>query len=233
MHAGCNHNIEKSREMCIRKVPIFHDLTDEEMLEVLKRSKQMLFKKGDTLYRAGDPIEYLYIVHTGRVKVYQLFETGKEQLLRILETGAFMGELAFFAEKQLERYAEALEDTEICAIHRNDMHALMRSHPAISLKILKEFSIRLEAVEDLFGQLSYQDVETRIASYLVRLVKTMNDTSVVLPMSKRDLASHLGTTQETISRRLAHIQMNGWIEQEGQRNIKVLNLAALEAIAKE
>lgn len=190
MHAGCNHDGEKSREMCIRKVPIFNGLTDEEMLEVLKRSKQKLFKKGDTLYRAGDPIEYLYIVHTGRVKVYQLFETGKEQLLRILETGEFMGELAFFAEKRLERHAEALEDTEICAIHRNDMHALMASHPAISLKVLKEFSIRLEAVEDLFGQLSYQDVETRIASYLVRLVKTMHDTRVVLPMSKRDLASH-------------------------------------------
>lgn len=227
-HECGQHLGMKERELCISKVPIFNHLEPDEMLEILAKSSQMTFQKGEIIYHDGDPLEYLYIVHIGRVKIYQLFESGKEQLLRILESGEFMGELAIFTEKVLDSYAEALEQTEICAIHRNDIQALMKTHPTIPLKILGEFSSRLEETEFLVSQLSYRDVETRIASYLVKLARNNQTNSIVLPMSKRDLASHLGTTQETISRRLSHFQTNGWIEQKGHRQIKILNLEALE-----
>src|SRR5690625_2243505 len=139
------------------------------MLKIVDRSRHRHFKKGETIFGDGDPLEYLYIVHIGRVKIYQLFEDGKEQLLRILERGEFMGELALFTEKTLDSYAEALVKTEICAIHRNDMQQFMEHHPTIPLKILSEFSKRLEKTEALVGQLSYRDVETRLANYLVKL----------------------------------------------------------------
>jgi CRP/FNR family transcriptional regulator len=218
----------KERELCISKVPIFNHLEPDEMLAILKKSSQMTFKKGEIIYSEGDPLEYLYIVHTGRVKIYQLFESGKEQLLRILESGEFMGELALFTEKVLDGYAEALENTEICAIHRDHIQELMKTHATIPLKILSEFSMRLEETEFLVSQLSYRDVETRTASYLIKLVEENQSDQIVLPMSKRDLASHLGTTQETISRRLSHFQTNGWIEQKGHRNIKIIDREALE-----
>lgn len=229
MAQECGHSMgTKERELCISKVPIFNHLASDEMLEILKKSSQMIFEKGEIIYSEGDPLEYLYIVHTGRVKIYQLFESGKEQLLRILDSGEFMGELALFTEKVLDSYAEALEKTEICAIHRNDIQELMKTHSTIPLKILREFSMRLEETEFLVSQLSYRDVEARAASYLVKLSNENHTNNVILPMSKRDLASHLGTTQETISRRLSHFQTNGWIEQEGHRNIKIINKAALE-----
>lgn len=227
-HACGHHMSKKEREFCISKVPIFNHLESDEMLEILKKSSQMIFEKGEIIYNEGDPLEYLYIVHTGRVKIYQLFESGKEQLLRILESGEFMGELALFSEKVLDSYAEALEKTEICAIHRNDIQELMKTHPTIPLKVLSEFSMRLEETEFLVSQLSYRDVEARTASYLVKLANENHTNNVILPMSKRDLASHLGTTQETISRRLSHFQTNGWIEQEGHRNIKIIHKEALE-----
>lgn len=201
------------------------------MKEILKLSKQMTFSKGEIICHAGDPLEYLYIVHVGRVKIYQLFESGKEQLLRILEQGEFMGELALFTEKTLDHYAEAIEKTEICAIHRHDLQRFMQKHPSITLKILSEFSLRLEETEALVGELSYQDVETRLARYLVKLFEKKQTSHINLPMSKKDLAAHLGTTQETISRRLAHFQTKGWIEQKGQRHITILNMEPLAAIA--
>lgn len=168
----------------------------------------MTFKKGEIIYNEGDPLEYLYIVHTGKVKIYQLFEFGKEQLLRILESGEFMGELALFTEKVLDSYAEALEQTEICAIHRNDIQELMKTHPTIPLKILSEFSTRLEQTEFFVSQLNYRDVETRTTSYLVKLADVNETNHIILPMSKRDLAYHLGTTQEIISRPLSQFQTN-------------------------
>src|SRR5690625_2499534 len=232
MDDTCNHDMGADvKQMCISKVPIFNHLEPAEMREIMSKSRQMIFKKGEIIYHQGDPLEYLYIVHLGRVKNYQLFESGKEQLLRILEPGEFMGELALFTEKKLDSYAEAMEKTQICAIHRDDMQELMRTYPSIAVKILEQFSNRLDETERLVGQLSSKDVEMRTASYLLRLSDEKESAEIVLPMSKKDLASYLGTTQETISRRLSNFQTNGWIEQKGHRNIKILDKEALSELA--
>lgn len=178
------------KKLCISKVLIFNHLEVSEMKEILSMSKQMFFSKGEIIFHAGDPSEYLYSVHVGRVKIYQLFQSGKEQLLRILEQGEFMGELALFSQRTLDSYAEALVKSEICAIHRNDIQALMQRHPAIPLKILGEFSDRLDETETLVGELSYRDVETRTARYLIKLADEKQTAHINLPMSKKDLASH-------------------------------------------
>ena len=227
MSEACHHLNHEGKQLCVSKVPFFNHLSMEEMLKIVEMSRSRTFNKGDTIYHIGDPLHALYLVHKGRVKIYQLFESGKEHLLRILEPGEFMGELALFSEKRIDSYAEALENTEICAIHRDDMQALMQKQPSIAVKILEQFSQRLEKTEKLVGQLSSNDVETRIASYLVDLAEEKNHLEIQLPMSKKDLASYLGTTQETMSRRLASFQNKGWIEQEGHRHIKILNMDAL------
>ncbi len=217
-------------KLCVAKVPFFNHLSDDEMFKVAGKSNHRHFKKGDTIFSDGDPLDYLYIVHQGRVKIYQLFESGKEQLLRVVEPGEFMGELALFTTNTLDSYAEALEKTEICMIHRSDMQSLLNEHPTIAIKILEQFSNRLDQTERLVGELSAKDVEARIASYLLELSNKSDSANIVLPMSKKDLASYLGTTQETVSRRFSSFQMNGWIEQKGHRDIKIIDKEALESL---
>lgn len=222
-----NEKIDVSK-LCVAKVPFFNHLNYDEMMKITLKSTHKGYKKGEVFIHDGDPLDYLYIVHQGRVKIYQIFESGKEQLLRILEPGEFMGEMALFTEKDMDSYAEAMETTEICAIHRNDMQELMNEYPTIAIKILEQFSNRLDETEKLVGTLSSKDVEMRTASYLIDLAEKMQTEEVVLPMSKKELASFLGTTRETISRRLSTFQTNGWIEQVGHRNIKILNKDALK-----
>jgi len=232
MKKACDHHsVINKDQLCVAKVPFFNHLEMDEMLEVVETTTHLRFDKGEIIFSDGDPLEYLYIIHQGRVKNYQLFESGKEQLLRILEPGEFMGELALFTEKVLDSYAEAMEKTEICAIHRSDMQKLMQEKPSIAVKILEQFSNRLDQTEKLVGSLSAKDVETRTASYLLELTNERESNEVILPMSKKDLASFLGTTQETISRRLSNFQTNGWIEQNGHRTINILDKEALTNIA--
>jgi len=219
-------------QLCVSKVPFFNHLLFDEMLKIVETTTHLHYKKGETIFSDGDPLEYLYIIHKGRVKIYQLFPSGKEQLLRIVEPGEFMGELALFTEKDLDSYAEALEDTEICAIHRTDMQKMMYENPSIAVKILEQFSNRLDETEKLVGSLSAKDVEMRLASYLLNLIGGKDSKKVVLPMSKKDLASYLGTTQETVSRRLSNFQTNGWIEQKGHRDILILERDVLAEVAE-
>src|SRR5699024_8948075 len=65
--------------LCVSKVPIFNHLEPKEMQDISKMSRHKLFEKGEIIYYEGDPLDYLYIVHQGRVKIYKLFESGRSE----------------------------------------------------------------------------------------------------------------------------------------------------------
>ncbi|MGI6704963.1 MAG: Crp/Fnr family transcriptional regulator [Clostridia bacterium] len=224
-HHSCGHH---GHHNCVSLVPIFNHLEHDQMEEIMKAAKSVSYKKGEFIYRAGDHSDSLFIVSKGRIKIYRLSESGKEQLLRILNPGDFTGELALFRESIHESYGEAMEDTEVCIITRSDLQEFLLRFPSISLKILSEFAQRLEDSETQATRFATERVETRIALYFAECVDGKDPSmEFVLPMSKKDLASYLGTTPETISRKLAEFEEEGYIKQTGRRRIKILDLDGL------
>jgi CRP-like cAMP-binding protein len=223
----CNHG-GGSDKACIRLVPIFNHLEDDRMDEIMKLTRSTSYKKGEIIYRAGEESDSLYIVSQGKIKIYRLSESGKEQLVRILLPGDFTGELALFREEVHESYAEAMEETKVCMITRFDLQELLLKYPSISLKILSEFSQRLETSEKQTTRVATETVETRLALFLVECVeKDKQSLEIMLPMSKKDLASYLGTTPETISRKLAELEDDGYIQQLTHRKIQILDYDGL------
>jgi len=226
----CGHHADgtvEMQKMCISIVPIFNHLDTSEMSEIVKETNSVKHPRGHTIYHAGDTSDGLYIVHKGRVKIYRLSETGKEQLVRILGPGDFTGDLSLFTESVHEAYAEAMEPVELCVMSRDDFQQFILKYPAISLKVLSEFSKRLAKTEKQAANIAMETVETRIAMYLAEIADETMRKTVTLPMSRKDLASHLGTTPETVSRKLADFEDNGWIKQLNNREIKIVDLDAL------
>ncbi len=185
------------------------------------------FKKDEIIYGPGDESDTLYIVREGRVKIYRLSASGKEQLISFLNPGEFTGELSLFREGQYERFAEASMDTELCTIQRQDLQEFLIKYPTISLKLLEEFSNRIEESEKQQTRYATEKVETRIALFIAESLENEAATMVELPMSKKDLASYLGTTPETISRKLNELEEAGYIERLTNKKIKVLDLDRL------
>ncbi len=226
----CGHHVDgtvEMQKMCISIVPIFNHLDTGEMSEIVKETNSVKHPRGHTIYRAGDTSDGLYIVHKGRVKIYRLSETGKEQLVRILEPGDFTGDLSLFTESVHEAYAEAMEPVELCVMSRDDFQQFILKYPAISLKVLSEFSRRLAKTEKQAANIAMETVETRIAMYLAEVADETMSKKITLPMSRKDLASHLGTTPETVSRKLADFEDNGWIKPLNNRDIEIVDLDAL------
>ncbi|RNF41156.1 Crp/Fnr family transcriptional regulator [Planococcus salinus] len=226
----CDHSITENtgaHQSCVAIVPIFNHLEHEEVQEVAKAARPIGLKRGELLYNAGDESDSLYIVHKGKLKVYRLSESGKEQVIRILEAGEFTGELALFTQKIHDSYAEAVEKTEICSIQRTRLNELLLKYPNISLKILNEFSTRLDQTEHQVTSFATEGAETRIALYLAQESEKNRSAEIRLPMTKKDLASYLGTTPETVSRKLAKFEDEGWIEQLDQRGIRIKDMDAL------
>ncbi|AFM00231.1 cAMP-binding protein [Desulfitobacterium dehalogenans ATCC 51507] len=226
---GHNHGCEcEGHTSCVSLVPIFNHLEAEQMAEITEAVQSDSYKKGEVIYRAGDQSDSLYIVRSGKIRVYRLSESGKEQLVRFLSPGDFTGEHALFSESVHESYAEAVENTEVCQITRTDLQKFLLKYPSISLKILTEFSSRLEKSEKQTTRVSTEKVETRLALFLAECIdKEEASMEFVLPMSKRDLASFLGTTPETISRKLTEFEDAGYIRQKAHRKIEVIDLDEL------
>ena len=227
-HCYAHNHTADTHKACISLVPIFNHLEEKQMDEIMVTTKSNLFKKSEIIYHAGDQSDALYIVSTGRIRIFRLSESGKEQLVRILNPGEFTGELALFNEALHESYAEAMEETQVCMIKRSELQEFLLKYPSISLKILAEFSKRLEQSEKQTTRFATEKVETRIALFIAECVEDESHTKeFVLPMSKKDLASYLGTTPETISRKLADLEDQGYIKQKAHKTIEVLDLEGL------
>lgn len=231
-HYCCEHHVCKvESETCVSLVPIFNHLNKEQMDEIANVTRSITFKKGDTIYRAGDQSDSLYIVSSGKIKIYRLSESGKEQLLRILNPGDFTGELALFSETVHEAYAEAIVETSVCTIKRFELQELLIKYPSISLMLMAEFSHRLEQSEKQMTRFATERVETRIAMFLLENIDNeVIPIDVTLPMNKKDMASYLGTTPESISRKLTELEELGLIKQLSNKKIRILDVDGLMAV---
>lgn len=211
---------------CIELVPIFSTLTFDEMMEVASITVSKTYKKGEMVYLQGEMEKKLYVIHKGSVKISRFSSSGKEQVIRILGPGDFMGELSLFNNEPYANNAEVIEDAIVCIIDGDKLKGLMAKYPTIALKVLEELSSRLKRAENLIENLGVKDVESRIAEMLLELAD--DNGNITLTVKKGDLASHLGMSQETLSRKLSYFQDKGWIELKGHKKIKILNRESLE-----
>ncbi len=219
---------EQEGSSCIALVPIFSTLTPAEQLEIAQITTEKQVVRGERIYQAGDRAKALYVIHSGRVKISRLSPTGREQVIRVLGPGDFMGELSLLSPLPMADNAEATEAATMCMIEGDRLKALMGKYPVIALKVLEELSRRLEKAENLIEDINLHSADRRLAQSLLRLADTRGE--VRLPMTKGDFASQIGMTQETLSRRLASFEEQKLIRQTGQRRIQLLNREALDEI---
>lgn len=87
MNHACNHHnhahAHDTNHSCVSLVPIFNHLENDQMDEIMATAQSVTYKKGEIIYHAGDQADSLYIVSKGKIKIYRLSESGKEQLVRI------------------------------------------------------------------------------------------------------------------------------------------------------
>lgn len=222
----CNHC--ESHVTCISQVPIFGSLSSEEKMEIVEIASSRSYKKGEMVYRAGDEGGTLFVLYTGRVKLFRLNASGKEQVLRLIEPGEFMGELSLFSSLPLSDNAIALKTSTMCVLEGKRLKGIMEKYPSIAFKVMDELSRRLEQAENRIEDISLSSVNKRIASALLELSDGRKE--ILLPMTKGDLASQLGMTQETLSRKLSALQEEGLIQLKGHRKIIIKDKEGLEEI---
>lgn len=229
---SCNCEI-CSHSLCAKNVPIFSSLSEEEIIKIARMTGHKTFKKGEILFLEGQKLDTLFIINEGKVKISRITKEGKEQIVHILNSGDFFGELSLFSD--IENYnlnVYAISDVKICTLMKKDMKDIIMTNPEISLKILQVITKRLKETEELVQNLASKDAETRIAYMLLQFaekygVSRSNGLQINLPINREGMANYIGVTRETISRKLSKFEDLGIIALEGN---KVLTIRQLESL---
>lgn len=215
-------------ELCASKVPIFENLNNEELLEIVNTINHKEYTKGDVIFTEGNIANTLYFVNEGKIKLYKYTKDGKEQILHVLSEGDFFGELDLIKPSKYGFNAKAIVDAKICTLTKDEMKDIMMRNPEIGIKLLETVGERLSKVENLVQNLATNDVDSRMAYLITDLMEKYGESkgdniSIVLPLSREEMANYIGVTRETISRKLKKFEDENLIKIIGTKNIVILD----------
>jgi CRP/FNR family transcriptional regulator len=217
----------------INKIPAFNGLSEDQLKEIQNIAVDRRFEKGEIIFSEGDEGSGFYVVVAGQVKVFKLSPEGKEQILHIFGPGNPVGEVAVFAGRSFPANAEAIAAARLLFFPRSAFLDLISDNPSLALKMLAVLSMRLRQFTVQIENLSLKEVPGRLASYLIVLSEEQkNEETVILPISKGQLASLLGTIPETLSRIFAKMSAQNLIAVQGSR-IRLLDRPGLEEVSEQ
>jgi CRP-like cAMP-binding protein len=223
---------DSHHDECVRQVPLFQSLKETEFKFIQQTVQRREYRKGDCIFREGDAADGLYVVNEGAIKISKLSDAGKEHVLRFLFPGDFNGQFALFHESQHYTNAEALQDTVVCHIHRSDLRAMLEENPHITYQFLVALSNQLRLADEWGSTISLLDVEKRLAKTLLLFSANYGlHNTLELPVAKKEFASLLSVTPETLSRKLAQFESREVITLLGKRKILIRDRQALEKLS--
>ena len=195
---------------------------------IIKRSKPL--KKGEHLFRAGDPFGSIYAVRSGSIKTYSVTEDGEEQVTGFYLPGEVLG-IDGINTNNHSNSGKALEAAAVCEIPFDKLEMLSAKIPTLQRHFFQLMSKEIQADQQLIMLLSKKSAEERIAALLMS-ISTRNGRRGLsvdgfrLSMSRNDIGNFLGLAVETVSRVFTRLQKQGVIHVDG-KEVDVLNMQAL------
>lgn len=191
------------------------------------------FKKKQLIYSEGNHPNRLYYVLKGKIKAYKTNEDGKELVTELYSPGDFLGHIALLGETVYKDTAEALEETELAIIPREDFDELLNSSTAVSKKFIQLLARNIEEKEEQLIKLAYNSLRKKVADALILLYKkykTETGEPFTIDIGRENLATIAGTATESLIRTLGDFRQEKLIDiKDGL--ITLLNQKKLETLA--
>ena len=215
----------------LKTCPFFAGLSDDDIEALMGIARVRESSRGELLFSDGEKAVGFFVVLDGKVKVYKLSPEGKERILHIIQPGGTFAEAAIFADGLYPAYAEPLQSSKLLFLPKEGFLNLLMDNGRISINMIAGLSKFLRQFANQIEDLTFKDVPSRLARYLMALSEGVN-ASVELPISKSQLASNLGTVSETLSRTLRKLSEDDLISVSG-KTVEILDFERLEELAEK
>jgi len=200
----------------LRNVPLLSVLSEDELALLSRVVSRKSYARGSLILGAGDPTDSLYVLISGRIKVFMSDMDGKEVILAILGPNEFVGEMGLIDNSPRSANVVALEPCEVVCISKPDFKRCLSENFDMAMTVMRGLVKRLREADNLIGSLALMDVFGRVARLLLETAEVVNGEKVVTrKLSKQDIARMIGASREMVSRVMKHLQQAGYIEVRG------------------
>jgi CRP/FNR family transcriptional regulator, cyclic AMP receptor protein len=200
----------------LKNVPMFAKLPEESLRLLAAVVTKCSAPRGTVVMAAGDPIDSLYIVISGRLKVMMSDAEGKEVILSILGSGEVFGEMGVIDDSPRSASVIAIEPCEMLCVNRRDFDRCLAENFDMAQAIMRGLVKRLREADRKIISLALLDVYGRVARLLIELAEDLGGQKILIKrLSKQDIAKMVGASREMVSRVMRDLQLGGLIEMRG------------------
>lgn len=208
--------------MMLEKVEIFEGLTQQELEALSASSVVRSYPKNTVIINESDHADSLYIIESGKVKVYCSDKNGKEFIMNTLIAGDYFGELALLDDDKRSASVRTMEKSSFCIIYKDEFNKVLEQQPNIAKTLIRNLTRRVRKLTQDVKALALQDVYGRVTNVLTTLAEPRDEHTSIIPdkLTQQDIADRVGASREMVARILKDLTIGEYISFEG-RNIVI------------
>jgi len=210
----------------LRGIPLFNELSEDELRTIQSHAVMRSYRKNTIIIEKGDETNSLYVVVSGKVKVFVDDEDGKELVLNTMGAGAYFGELALLGNTTRTASVMTLENSRLLVISQMDFLNCVRASPEIALELIRHLIDKISNLTDRLGTLALRDVYGRVAAALKEQAQEEDGRLITGRLTQQDLAHMVGASREMISRILKDLKLGGYVDVQNKRIVILKKLPA-------
>jgi CRP/FNR family cyclic AMP-dependent transcriptional regulator len=204
----------------LENITLFSGLEAGELARLSSKAVIHSYPRNTIVINQGDISTSLHVIVSGKVRVFLSNEEGKEVILSTQGPGECFGEMALLDEGPRSASVITAEPCKLAIISKLDFERFLRDSPETMLKILQQAFERLRALTEMVGSLALLDVYGRVARLLLQSAREVDGLNTVQPeMTQQEIANHIGSSREMVSRILKDLKTGGYIEMTGKQII--------------
>jgi CRP-like cAMP-binding protein len=228
-----NTDCEKCESRC---KSVFCDMGEKGLSELSHGKVTNIYKKGSTIFHHTNPAFGLYCMSSGKVKISKFGNNGKESIVRIADPGDVIGHRSLFSTEHFNATATVIEEAKICFFNKNLIFKLLKEDKSLGLNLIRRLSKEMGEAEAKTAAMLQKDVSERLAGFFMNLLQSYgveegNRTLINIRLTREEIASMIGTANETVIRFISKFKDEGILEQDG-KNLYVINKERLKEVAE-
>src|SRR5215211_1620477 len=218
-------------------VEVLEPLAIEEIDWLSHRTPERTFQRGEMVYAAEDASEVVFLLLTGRIRLYGIAEGREEFTFEVLQAGTLFGE-ASLAGRAHPEYAQALEPSRVRLLHLSTFWQLVRENHEVNARVLKLVVTRSYMNRSRMTDIALKAVRARLASLILNLLQSEGVVTrnghyrIAAPYTHEQLATMIGAKRAAVTRAFGKLQDIGCVELL-RRQVYVTDLALLSRLAVE
>ncbi len=211
--------------------PFFAEVRGDSLDRLLSMARVMRYTKGEMVFRQDDPCPGVFVVGSGSVRVFKTAPSGKEHVLHFVSPGQTFAEVAAIGGFACPAFAEATVESVCVLLPGGPFTRALRDDHGLCLQLMASMAFWVRNLVGLMEDIVLRDAAGRLARHLLEASGPEGETFTLASL-KKDLASHLNLTSETLSRTLGRLARGGLVEQLDGGRMRILRRDDLQDVAE-